>query len=74
VNQASSISLLDPVALLVDAPAHGLARGQVGTVVEQLDPHTWEVEFSDDEGRCYALLTLSSRDLLPLRYTPRRAA
>ena len=29
--------LLDVVALLSDVPAHGLLRGQVGTVVELLD-------------------------------------
>jgi hypothetical protein len=30
-------SVLDVVALLADLPAQRLARGQVGTVVEQLD-------------------------------------
>ena len=30
-------SLLDVVALLADVPGEGLARGQVGTVVEQFD-------------------------------------
>ena len=29
--------LLDVVALLSDLPAHGLLRGQIGTVVELLD-------------------------------------
>ena len=29
--------LLDVVALLTDVPAHGLLRGQDGTVVELLD-------------------------------------
>lgn len=45
--------LLDVVALLSEVPAHGLLRGQVGTVVEVLDG-AYEVEFSDDEGRIYA--------------------
>jgi hypothetical protein len=31
-------SILDVVALLTDLPAQRLARGQVGTIVEQLDP------------------------------------
>jgi hypothetical protein len=44
-------SLLDVVALLVDLPAQQLARGQVGTIVEQLDSETLLVEFSDDQGR-----------------------
>lgn len=29
--------LLDVVALLSDVPAHGLVRGQVGSIVELLD-------------------------------------
>ena len=33
-------SLLDVVALLTDFPASGLARGPVGTIVEQLDDNT----------------------------------
>jgi len=41
-------SVLDVVALLADLPAAGLARGQVGTIVEQLDDRTLLVEFSDD--------------------------
>ena len=48
-------ALLDTVALLSDMPTHGLARGQVGTVVEALDQETLLVEFSDDEGRAYAI-------------------
>ena len=40
--------ILDVVALLRDYPAHGLARGQVGTIVEKLDDKTSLVEFSDD--------------------------
>src|SRR5712664_2040735 len=49
--------LLDVVALLSDVPAHGLLRGQVGTVVELLE-HAYEVEFSDEEGKTP---TLNSR-------------
>src|ERR1700704_3681536 len=43
--------LLTAVALLTDLPAQRLARGQVGTIVEQLDDKTLLVEFSDDQGR-----------------------
>ncbi|NJN47209.1 MAG: DUF4926 domain-containing protein [Candidatus Competibacteraceae bacterium] len=32
-----------------DLPECGLVRGQVGTIVEQLDD-AYEVEFCDDEG------------------------
>jgi hypothetical protein len=59
--------LLDVVALLRDVPAHGLLRGQVGTVVELLDG-ACEVEFSDDEGQTYAELAFQCEDLLLLRH------
>ena len=65
--------LLDVVALLTDAPEHGLLRGQVGTVVELLDG-AYEVEFSDDEGKTYAELALQPEQLLILHHRPLRAA
>ena len=65
--------LLDVLALLIDVPAHGLLRGQVGTVVELLDC-AYEVEFSDDEGKTYAELALRSDQLLILHHRPLRAA
>jgi hypothetical protein len=69
---ASSIgpSLLDVVALLADVPALQLARGQVGTIVEQLDDETLLVEFSDDQGRPYAIAPCPRADLLVLHYIP----
>ncbi|MFN3351818.1 DUF4926 domain-containing protein [Pseudorhodoplanes sp.] len=66
-------SLLDAVALLTDVPARGLARGQVGTVVENLDDDAALVEFSDDEGRAYAIVPLPRSELLVLRYVPHAA-
>ena len=63
-------SLLDAVALLTDLPAQGLLRGQVGTVVEQLDHRTLLVEFSDDEGRAYAVAPCPRTALLVLHYVP----
>lgn len=42
------IRLFDVVALTEDLPEHGLVRGQVGTVVEELAPEAFEVDFSDD--------------------------
>jgi hypothetical protein len=65
--------LLDVVALLSDVPAHGLVRGQVGTVVEVLDG-AYEVEFSDDEGKTYAELALQPDQLLVLHHRPQPAA
>jgi Domain of unknown function (DUF4926) len=64
---------LDVVALLSDIPAERLARGQVGTVVEILDDKTVLVEFSDEEGRAYAVVPCSRAELLVLRYVPQAA-
>ena len=66
-------SALDVVALLADLPARGLARGQVGTVVEQLDDATLLVEFSDDQGSAYAIAPCRRTDLLVLHYVPEAA-
>ncbi|MCZ7641650.1 MAG: DUF4926 domain-containing protein [Pseudorhodoplanes sp.] len=66
--------VLDVVALLADVPAEGLSRGQVGTVVERLDDATMLVEFSDDEGRAYAVVPCPRADLLVLHYVPEAAA
>jgi hypothetical protein len=66
-------SVLDVVALLQDLPAQRLARGQVGTIVEQLDDKTLLVEFSDDQGRAYAVAPCPRADLLVLHYVPEAA-
>jgi hypothetical protein len=66
-------SVLAVVALLTDLPAKGLARGQVGTVVEALDDATALVEFSDDDGRAYAITPLPHAELLVLHYVPQAA-
>jgi hypothetical protein len=66
-------SILDVVALLMERPAEGLVRGQVGTVVEALDDGTVLVEFSDDEGRAYAIAPCPRAELLVLHYQPQHA-
>ena len=66
--------LLDVVALLEDLPSRALVRGQVGTIVEDLAPGVFEVEFSDDNGRTYATLSLRSDQLLVLRHNQFAAA
>jgi Domain of unknown function (DUF4926) len=65
-----AIQLLDVVALTKDLPERGLRRGQVGTVVELLDPDVFEVEFSDNQGRSYATLALKADQLLVLHHLP----
>ncbi|NJO66198.1 MAG: DUF4926 domain-containing protein [Leptolyngbyaceae cyanobacterium RM1_405_57] len=64
------MKLLDVVALLEDCPEQGLVRGQVGTIVEVYEPGVFEVEFSDTQGRMYALETLRSGQLMILHHQP----
>ncbi len=45
------MKLLGTVALTEDLPERGLARGQVGTIVERLAKGIFEVEFKGAEGR-----------------------
>jgi hypothetical protein len=72
-SKSKSPSLLDVVALLTDRPKEQLARGQVGTIVEQLDDKSFLVEFSDDQGRAYAVAPCPRADLLVLHYVPEAA-
>jgi hypothetical protein len=65
--------LLDAVALLTDLPAEHLARGQVGTVVEALGDATLLIEFSDENGRAYAVVPCAQTDLLVLHQAPHTA-
>lgn len=69
----SKPSELDVVALLADRPQEGLARGQVGTVVEPLDDNSVLVEFSDDQGHAYAVIPCAYSDLMVLHYAPQAA-
>jgi hypothetical protein len=66
----AEIETLAVVALLQDLPDLGLARGQVGTVVENLAPGVYEVEFCDDDGRTYAMAALKSDQLMRLLHKP----
>jgi hypothetical protein len=68
------MQLLDSVALSEDLPAHGLRKGQVGVLVEELEQGVFEVEFADTDGRAYALLALRDNQLLQLYHTPAQQA
>jgi len=68
------IEVLDVVALTHDLPEHRLVRGQVGTVVENLEEGVFEVEFSDDGGITYAMLPLTADQLIVLHTAPVRTA
>jgi hypothetical protein len=70
----AEMEMLSVVALLEDVPEKGLLRGQVGTVVESLEPGVYEVEFSDDSGRTYASLALRTDQLMRLHHEPSHQA
>ena len=60
------MKLLDTVALLEDMPEKGLKKGQVGTLVEELTPDVFEVEFCDLDGRTAALAAIHVSKLMSL--------
>lgn len=73
-----TVAIINPVSLerltLVD-PEHsameGLPSGQVGTIVEvyeQEGKHQYLVEFSEHQGREYAMAILQEDELLVLHY------
>jgi hypothetical protein len=66
----ADIEMLSVVALLQDLPEQSLVRGQVGTVVENLAPGVFEVEFCDENGRTYAMASLKSEQLMRLHHEP----
>jgi hypothetical protein len=65
-----NMELLSEVAVLHDIPEKGLVRGQVGTIVELLSPTVAEIEFSDDQGRAYAMAALQSDEVIRLHHRP----
>ena len=60
---------LDTVVLDRDIPEQGLQRGDLGAVVQTYDPDGLEVEFVNAAGRTQALITLTTRDVRPVRDT-----
>ena len=68
------LELLSVVALLEDFVGKGLRRGQVCTGGEGLGPRCVRGEFSNDEGRTYASLSLRADQLLQLQHEPSRQA
>lgn len=68
---ASSLKVLDVIALTVDLPQNNLWRGQVGKVVEILaNGQAFEVEFSDRNGCTYESLGLPPEEFMILRFEP----
>jgi hypothetical protein len=82
VAMTNDIRMHDLVALTEDVAAKHfithqplqLRRGQVGTIVMPLNGNHFQVEFSDREGRAYAMLPLNSKQLMILREQPEATA
>ncbi len=68
------MKVLDVIALTVDLPEKGLRRGQVETLVEELAPGIFEVEFADLDGRAYAMSAVPAEQLMVLHHLPCRNA
>jgi hypothetical protein len=57
---------LDTVVLTEDLPAHGLKRGDIGTVVLVHGRSGYEVEFMTLDGETIAVVSLSPRQVRPV--------
>ncbi|HET9113158.1 MAG TPA: DUF4926 domain-containing protein [Burkholderiales bacterium] len=64
------MKLFDIVATLQDIPAAHLAKGQVGTIVEELSAQIVLVEFADLDGVAYAIEPIPVVNLIELHHTP----
>jgi hypothetical protein len=64
----TSFKTLDVVALLNDIPEKKLSKGQVGTIVEQLDDNVFEVEFSNKRGETLTMELFKGSDLMLLHF------
>ncbi|MDX2189937.1 MAG: DUF4926 domain-containing protein [Bacteroidota bacterium] len=62
------IKLFDTVAILKDLPEKKVVFGQVGTVVEILENHVFEVEFADKNGITISEFAVKHEDLMLLHH------
>jgi catabolite regulation protein CreA len=74
MSQARRPQLLDIVAVLNIAVESDVEVGDVGTVVELLQPDGLEVEFLDRNGRTRWIATLGVNDVLVLNRERTRVA
>ena len=67
-TKGAGLKLLDVVAVLNDLPEEKLTKGQVGTIVEELDEGVYEVEFADKKGKTITSLALKTQDIMLLHF------
>ncbi len=66
----NAMKMFDVVASLQDFPQQHVVKGQVGTVVEELDNDHVLVEFADVNGVAYAIATVPMGQLMKLKHAP----
>ena len=65
-----AMQMFDVVASLQDLPQQQVVKGQVGTVLEELDNDHVLVEFADVNGVAYAIATVPMGQLMKLKHAP----
>ena len=63
-----ALKLFDTVAILKDFPEHKVVKGQVGTIVEELQNGVFEVEFADKYGQTIASFAANETALMLLHF------
>lgn len=66
----NAMKMFDVVASLQDLPQQQVVKGQVGTVLEELDNDHVLVEFADVNGVAYAIATIPMGQLMKLKHAP----
>lgn len=67
-NHDRDNQLYDVVALLEAVPEHNLVRGSVGTIVDVYPDGDYEVEFANNDGEAYTILSVSPHQLMLLHH------
>lgn len=64
------MKILDVVVLTEPIPSLNLRKGELGTIVEELDKDVFLVEFADSKGVTYAMPVLNTSVLMKVYYEP----
>lgn len=67
-SEVTEFQMLDVVALVQEIPEKDLKKGQVGTIVELLEPGVYEVEFSNKKGETKLTIGLPGEMLMRLHF------
>ena len=63
-----ALKLFDTVAMLKDSPENKVVKGQVGSIVEELQNGVFEVEFVDKYGETIASIAINETELMLLHF------